>query len=110
MAARRYEVHDGDSRDPGALLSDPVAEHVAEVLKAMSTPARLQLLAVLSGAPSGEACVSDLADMLALAQPTVSHHLKVLVEAGLLRRVKRGKRAWYSIRKDRAELVHGLLS
>ncbi len=81
------------------------AENLARLLKAVADPARLQLLAFIRAGDSGEACACDLADLLGLSQPTVSHHLKVLTEAGLITREQRGTWAWFSLVPERlAEL------
>ncbi len=80
-----------------APLDRTTAESLATLLKAVADPARLQLLAQLRAADAGEACVCDLTATLGLSQPTVSHHLKVLTDAGLLEREKRGTWAWYSV-------------
>ena len=86
-------------------LTEPMdratAQSLAALLKAVADPARLQLLALLRAAESGEACVCDLTGPLGLTQPTVSHHLKVLAEAGLLTREKRGTWAWYAVVPER---------
>jgi ArsR family transcriptional regulator len=66
-------------------------------LKAIADPARLRLLSMIAAHASGEACVCDLTEPLGLTQPTVSHHLKVLVEAGLLTRDKRGVWAYFTL-------------
>ncbi|MEY9214820.1 ArsR/SmtB family transcription factor [Thermobifida halotolerans] len=102
----------GDGRPPPnseAALSAETAERIADTLRALADPTRLRLLTMLLNAPSGEACVQDLATPLATSQPTVSHHLKILAAAGLVRRDRRGKRSWYSIREERVALVRGLL-
>lgn len=78
-------------------LDRPTAEALAAILKAVADPARLQLLALIRSAEYGEACVCELTAPLGLSQPTVSHHLKVLAEAGLVTREKRGTWAWYSV-------------
>ena len=75
------------------------AEVLARALKAVADPARLQLLALIRTA--GEACACDLTEPVGLSQPTVSHHLKVLTEAGLVRREQRGQWAWFSVDADR---------
>ncbi|WP_211302881.1 ArsR/SmtB family transcription factor [Allonocardiopsis opalescens] len=93
-----------------APLSRESAGRLADVLKAVSDPTRLQLLSMIAASPGGEANVNDLTAALKLTQPTVSHHLKTLVGAGLLSRSKRGKWAWYSIRPDRLDVIRGLLS
>ena len=73
------------------------ATGLAAVLKAIADPARLRLISLLSAQESGEACVCDLTEPLNLSQPTVSHHLKTLVDAGLVRREKRGVWAHFSL-------------
>ena len=75
------------------------AEELATALKAVADPARLRLLNII--ASCGEACACDLTSPVGLAQPTVSHHLKVLTEAGFLEREQRGKWAYYRIAPDR---------
>src|SRR3954452_21772262 len=78
------------------LAGEPIdradAERLAGVLKAFADPARLQLLSLIQAASEGEASVSDLTAPLGLSQPTVSHHLRILTEAGLLEQEKRA--AW----------------
>lgn len=73
------------------------AAGLAGVLKAIADPARLRLLSLVAAHEGGEACVCDLVEPLGLSQPTVSHHLKVLVDAGLLTRDKRGVWAYYAL-------------
>jgi ArsR family transcriptional regulator len=85
-----------DSHVTGSLSRED-AERLAGLLQVVSEPTRLQLLSMVRASPTGEACVTDLAAPLGLTQPTVSYHLRVLVEAGLLRREKRGLWAWYSL-------------
>lgn len=77
------------------------AESLAVLLKAVADPTRLQLLALLRDAATGEACVCDLTEPVGLTQPTVSHHLKVLTDAGLISREKRGTWAWYRVEPER---------
>jgi ArsR family transcriptional regulator, arsenate/arsenite/antimonite-responsive transcriptional repressor len=78
-------------------LSGVEAEQLAGVLKAVADPARLRLLSLVAAHEGGEACVCDLTAPVGLTQPTVSHHLKVLVDAGLLSRDKRGVWAYYRL-------------
>ncbi|WP_299445852.1 helix-turn-helix transcriptional regulator [uncultured Phycicoccus sp.] len=78
-------------------LSRDQAEASATLLKAVADPARLRLLSAIRATEGGEACVCDLTELVGLAQPTVSHHLKVLVDAGFLEREKRGTWAWFRI-------------
>ena len=87
---------------PGAEpLARTSAESIAELLKAVADPTRLQLLAMIAQAEKQESCVCDLTGPLALTQPTVSHHLKKLTDVGLISRERRGTWVWYSIDRDR---------
>jgi ArsR family transcriptional regulator, arsenate/arsenite/antimonite-responsive transcriptional repressor len=79
-------------------LSAEQAEQVAPLLKALAEPVRLRLMSLVASHPGGEACVCDLAGAFDLSQPTISHHLKVLHEAGLLDRDKRGVWVYYRAR------------
>jgi len=85
----------------GARLGPPLQEEdaarLAQVLKAVADPTRLRLLSIIRRQPDGEACVCDLTGPVRLSQPTVSHHLKILVDAGILHREKRGVWAYYSL-------------
>jgi ArsR family transcriptional regulator len=78
-------------------LSSADAEAKAARFKALADPTRVQLLHLVAGAGRDEACVCDLTDTVKLSQPTVSHHLRILVEAGLLTRERRGTWAWYRV-------------
>lgn len=84
-------------------LSELDAVEIAGKLKALADPIRLRLVSMI--AQSGEVCACDLPAALDRSQPTVSHHLKVLVEAGLLDREKRGKWAWFTVRADQLEAL-----
>lgn len=79
------------------------AVRIARTFKAVADPTRLQLLSLIQSSPGGEACVRELSARLDLRQPTVSHHLKTMTEAGLLTRERRGPWAWYAV--DRAGLT-----
>ena len=68
------------------------------MLKALADPVRLRLMSLVASNPGGEACVCDLNEAFDLSQPTISHHLKVLHDAGLVDRDKRGVWAYYRIR------------
>ena len=85
------------------------AEVVARLLKAVADPVRLQILGIVRCSPGQEVCACDLPEPLGLAQPTVSHHLKVLVEAGLLTRERRGQWAWFTLAPDRLALARQVL-
>ena len=80
------------SREP---LSQDAADRIAPLLKALADPVRLRLMSLVASHEGGEACVCDLNDAFELSQPTISHHLKVLHEAGLLDRDKRGVWVYY---------------
>jgi ArsR family transcriptional regulator, arsenate/arsenite/antimonite-responsive transcriptional repressor len=81
-------------------LSAAQAEQVAPRLKALGDPVRLRLMSLIASHPGGEACVCDLGGAFDLSQPTISHHLKVLHEAGLVDRDKRGVWAYYKVRTE----------
>jgi ArsR family transcriptional regulator len=81
-------------------MSTEAAERVAPLLKALGDPVRLRLLSLVAAHEDGEACVCDLNDAFDLSQPTISHHLKVLHEVGLLDRSKRGVWVYYQVRRD----------
>jgi ArsR family transcriptional regulator len=91
-------------------LSAEDAQRRALVFKALSDPNRLRLLSIVKSQVSGESCVCDLTEPLDLGQPTVSHHLKILVDAGLLHREKRGTWAYYSLVPGALEQTAGLLT
>jgi ArsR family transcriptional regulator len=83
------------------LLHEPItasqAAGLARLLKALADPARLRLVSLVAAREGGEACVCDLTEPLGLTQPTISHHLKILVEAGIFTRDKRGVWAYYAL-------------
>jgi len=83
-------------------LSEEEANATADLFKALGDPARVRIVNVIAGA-GGAVCACDFNDTLGLAQPTVSHHLKKLTEAGLLEREQRGKWAYFSLRRDAVE-------
>lgn len=94
------------SREP---LGAEDAAVLARTLKAIADPARLRLLSLVAAHEGGEACVCDLVEPLGLSQPTVSHHLKVLVDAGLLTRDKRGVWAYYALVPGALDALAGVL-
>lgn len=73
------------------------ADNLARVLKTMADPARLQILNLIRTSPTSDSCVCDITSALELSQPTVSYHLKKMVDIGLLTKEKRGYWNWYSI-------------
>lgn len=79
------------------VISTDNAASLARGLKALADPARLRLLSMVAAHEDGEACVCDLTEPLGLSQPTVSHHLRILTEAGFLSRTKRGTWAYFRI-------------
>lgn len=94
----------------GTPMSSEQAEGLARTLKALADPARLRLLSMVGAHEGHEACVCDLTEPLGLSQPTVSHHLKVLVEAGFLTRSKRGTWAYYALVDGALEAVAAVLT
>jgi ArsR family transcriptional regulator, arsenate/arsenite/antimonite-responsive transcriptional repressor len=81
----------------GGVLSVDDAERLARLLRAVADPTRLRLVSIIAAHEGAEACVCDLIEPVGLTQGTVSHHLRVLVDAGVLSREQRGRWAYYSI-------------
>jgi len=83
------------------LLRQPItasqATNLARLLKALADPTRLRLVSMVAAHEGGEACVCELTEPLGLTQPTISHHLKILVDAGVFTRDKRGVWAYYAL-------------
>ena len=84
------------------VLDADEAEATAELFRALGDPARVRIVNLLATS-SEPVCACELYEPLGLAQPTVSHHLKKLVEAGLLEREQRGKWAYFSLNRDAVE-------
>lgn len=93
-----------------APVSRTEAARLAVSLKALADPTRIQLLSIIRDAGESGACVCDLTAHVALRQPTVSHHLRVLADAGLVRREQRGTWAWFSLEADSIDQLLRLLS
>ena len=81
----------------GGVLAVEDAQRLARMFKALGDPTRVRLLSMIAAQSGGEACVCDLTEPVGLSQPTVSHHMKQLVDAGLVTREQRGKWAHYAI-------------
>lgn len=91
-------------------LDQESAEQLAAALRAIADPSRLRLLSLIQTQPDHEACVCHLIEPLGLSQPTVSHHLKVLHESGLLERERRGSWVYYRIAPDVLRSLRDILS
>jgi ArsR family transcriptional regulator len=96
------------------LLAGPLpadeAENLARGLKVLAEPARLRLLSLIQAQPEKEACVCHLTEPLGLSQPTVSHHLKVLFDAGLVEREQRGSWAYFRVVPSQLQALRDLLA
>lgn len=79
------------------MLDEQAAGQLARRFKALGDPTRIRLLSLIAAADGGEACICDLTDPVGLSQPTVSHHMKLLVDAGLVEREQRGKWAYFAV-------------
>ena len=88
-----------------APLSVGDADALASMLRVLSDPARLRLVSLIAAQPEAEACVCNLTAPLGLSQPTVSHHLKKLHEAGILDRQQRGRWVYYALREGALDRV-----
>jgi ArsR family transcriptional regulator, arsenate/arsenite/antimonite-responsive transcriptional repressor len=95
------------------LLREPLtpgrAADLARTLKALADPTRLRLVSMVAAHEGGEACVCELTEPLGLTQPTISHHLKVLVDAGIFSRDKRGVWAYYGLRPQALQALAAIL-
>lgn len=85
------------------------AQRLARMFKALGDPTRVRLLSLIAAQSEGEACVCDLTDPVGLSQPTVSHHMKQLVDTGLVTREQRGKWAYYAIVPEMLAMLSGVL-
>lgn len=81
---------------------------MSRTFKALADPTRLRLLSIIAAAPDGEACICDLTETVGLSQPTVSHHMKQLVDVDLATREQRGKWAYYRPSSAAKEFLRGL--
>ena len=97
-------------RPQGAVASSTAATELAGVLKAIAEPTRLRLLSLIAAHSDGEACVCDLSGPINLTQPTVSHHLKVLRDAGLVSSERRGTWVYYKTVPERLAALSHLLA
>jgi ArsR family transcriptional regulator len=115
---RRVSKSRGDAADPLAcctpLTREPMtaarADQVAVLLKALGDPVRLRLMSLVLSHENAEACVCDLLPAFDLSQPTISHHLKVLHETGLLDREKRGVWVYYQARPEALDALASLFT
>ena len=87
------------------VLSDEEAEATAELFKALADPARVRILNILATSGGEPVCVCNLIEPLELSQPTVSHHMRKLLDAGLIEREQRGKWAFFSLNSDAVETL-----
>ncbi len=96
------------------ILAEPLGEteavDLARMFAAVADPVRLRLLGLIAASPGGEACACNLVEPVGRSQPTVSHHLKILYEAGLVERDKRGTWAWYRVATERVAQLRGALA
>jgi ArsR family transcriptional regulator len=97
-----------------SVLAAPLAEgeaaELARGFAALADPARLQILSILAAAPEGEVCVCEFVEPLGKSQPTVSHHLKVLADAGLVVGERRTKWVWYRLVSERLDALRNALA
>src|SRR3954463_13213460 len=90
------------------VIQSDEAETLASGFKALADPTRLRLISLVAAHQDGEACVCELTDPVGLSQPTVSHHLRILVDAGILSREQRGKWAYYRLLPEALNALAGL--
>ena len=97
---------------PSVLAAPLDAEEAAELANgfmALADPVRLRVLSILATAPDGEVCVCEFVGPLRKSQPTISHHVKILSEAGLVAGDRRGKWVWYSLNRERLAALQAAL-
>jgi len=82
---------------PAEALTVEEADSIARTFKALGDPTRVRLLSLIAASRDGEACICDLTEPVGLSQPTVSHHMKLLVDAGLATREQRGRWAYFRV-------------
>ncbi len=90
-------------------LDHTEADELAAAFKVLADPVRLRLLSLVATAPEGELCACDVVDMIGRSQPTVSHHLAILADAGLLVREQRGRWAYFRVEADRVAVLRDAL-
>jgi ArsR family transcriptional regulator len=90
-------------------LTERDAEELAKGFTALGDPVRLRLLNLLGAAPDGEVCICNLVEPIGKSQPTISHHMKLLADAGLVHGERRGKWVWYSLDRDRLAALRAAL-
>jgi ArsR family transcriptional regulator len=91
-------------------LDGAQAELIAKSFAALADPVRLRLLSHIAAAGGDEVCACDLGEIVDRSQPTVSHHMKILHDAGLITRAKRGLWVWYRIVPERLEALRAVLA
>jgi ArsR family transcriptional regulator len=107
------EVSEASECCPSVLAAPLDAEEARELARsftALGDPVRLRVLSMLAAAPSGEICVCDFVTPLGKSQGTISHHLKILSDAGLVHGDRRGKWVWYSLDRERLDDLRGALA
>ncbi len=112
MAKRAATIESAERCCPSLLAAPLDATEAAELgrrFAALADPVRLRVLSILAAAPGGEVCVCDLVGPLGKSQPTISHHLKILTDVGLVHGDRRGKWVWYSIDRERIADLRGAL-
>ena len=113
MKDRQMSISIRDQPCCASVLAAPLSAEDASVLAAafgaLADPARLRLLSLVAAQPGGEVCACDLVEPVGKSQPTVSHHLKVLRDAGLVTASKRGVNIWYAVVPEQLEALRGVL-
>jgi ArsR family transcriptional regulator len=114
VAKRSVPLLDDAADGCCSVLAEPIDEETAAELArgfhALADPARLRLLSLISAQSDGEVCACEMVEPLGKSQPTVSHHLKVLYEAGLVDKDKRGSWIWYRVVPDRLDALREALA
>lgn len=94
----------------GGVMEEAAAQQLARVFKALGDPTRVRLISLIAAADGAEACICDLTEPVGLSQPTVSHHMRLLAEAGLVTREQRGRWAYYRLIDDTFDALRTAVS
>lgn len=96
------------------VMAEPIgnddAEELAAGFKVLADPVRLRILSLIANSETGEICACDLVEPIGRSQPTVSHHLSILADSGLLTREQRGKWAWFRVVPERVTVLRDALA
>lgn len=110
MSTVEISVSECCAPEAGRVLGEEQSEQLGNLLKAVADPTRLRILSMIASGPGEGMCACDMTEPLGIKQPTVSHHLKIMTDAGLLQREKRGVWAYYQVLPEAIESMAAVLT